>query len=342
MDNNRIGLQMRKNELEKEISSLEAEIGNYQLQQQYAKTKKEKKEYLSKENGYKEQVIVIQEELDNIESELNKLRRFKRDLFLENIDFLLAKKKFKLGALEADSGNRPGYLSRMKSGKSSSDPSIEFLMTASDELEVPLDMLVASKLTELSSTEEYILDFLRKVETDTKDDKLEWICETIVELEKLEVENDNQGYSVVLHPLYTVNEEKTESDYNEFPQYNSLFFKNCGVKPCDNGYHARLLPTDQWFYIMECVKDNDCIARKEKNFFEIYLVNYDRYGNAITKKICNTLEVSSPIKVMVETLIKGIRVSLSRVHIDKTVKDAIDAYMKGFSLLPDNDLLPFD
>lgn len=47
------------------------------------------------------------------------------DICLENIDFLLAQKDVKIGALETESGNHPGYLSRMKSGKSSSDPSID-------------------------------------------------------------------------------------------------------------------------------------------------------------------------------------------------------------------------
>ena len=49
----------------------------------------------------------------------------------------------------------------MKSGKSTSDPSIEFLMIASEQLEVPLDMLVSSKVSELTPTEEFILNFLK-------------------------------------------------------------------------------------------------------------------------------------------------------------------------------------
>ena len=68
----------------------------------------------------------------------------------------------------------------------------------------------------------------------------------------------------------------------------------------------------------------------------------DRFGNATTKKVCNTLDVSSPIKATINSMIKLIVVSLSHVHIEDTVKDAIDAYMKGIAPLPDDDILPFN
>ena len=344
MESNRVELQTRKNEIERQIESLQAEIGNCQLQQQSTKIKAEKITYMSKESECEKEIQVLQQELMNIEAELNKLKRFNRDICLENIDYLLAQKNIKLGALETDSGNRPGYLSRMKSGKSTSDPSIEFLMTASEQLDVPLDMLVSSRISDLTPTEQFILNFLKKVIQDTKDDKLSWERETVAELEKLEIYNDNQGYSSVSHPLYSVHEERTEDNYWEYPAYESLFFKNCGVKPCNNCYHAKLVPTDQWLYIMECEKGDERIAWRDERFFEFYMVSYDRYGNATTKKVCNTLDVSSPIRATVNSLIKLIIVSLSHVHIEDTVKDAIDAYMNG--IVPpsddDDDTLPFN
>lgn len=337
MGSNRVELQTRKNEIERLIDSLKAEIGNCQIQQQSTKIKAEKITYISKESECQEEITKLKQELADLNFELSKLKRFNRKVCLENIDYLLAQKDIKLGALETDSGNRPGYLSRMKSGKSTSDPSIEFLMTASEKLEVPLDMLVSSKVSELTPTEEFILNFLKKVIHDTKEDKLTWERESVAELENLEIYTNNQGYSEVSHPLYSVHEERTEDNYSEYPVYESLFFKSCGVKPCNNCYHARLVPTDQWLYIMECEK----IACREERFFEFYLVSYDRFGNAITKKICNTLDVSSPIRATINSLIKLIVVSLSHVHIEDTVKDAIDAYMKGIASLLDDDTLPF-
>jgi hypothetical protein len=54
------------------------------------------------------------------------------------------------------------------------------------------------------------------------------------------------------------------------------------------------------------------------------------------------LDVSSPIQATINSLIKLIIVSLSHVHIEDTVKNAIDEYMKGIAPTPDDDTLPFN
>ena len=47
MESNRVELQARKNEIERQIESLQAEIGNCQLQQQSTKIKAEKMQYIA-------------------------------------------------------------------------------------------------------------------------------------------------------------------------------------------------------------------------------------------------------------------------------------------------------
>lgn len=344
MEDDKNKLQERKAEIEERIAVLESESTQHRKQQQNTKIKAEKLEEMSEESKCNEEISALKEELSHIDYALASFKRFNRERCLENIDFLLAQKDVKLGALETESGNHPGYLSRMKSGKSSSDPSIEFLMTASEQLEVPLDMLVSSRLSEMSATEKFILDFLKKVVADTQEDKIDWVRETVAELEKLEVENDMQGYLSVSHPIFEVQEDRTEDEYHCYPVYNSLFYRNCGVKVCNNCYHSKLVPTDQWLYIMECSKGDERLVWKNDRFFEFYIVSYDRYGNATTKKVCNTLEVSSPVCATINTLVKSIITSMSRVHIEDDVKDAIDSYMKGIAPVSDddNDALPFN
>lgn len=210
MEDNKIKLQERKAEIEERISVLESEAAQHRKQQQGTKIKVEKLNEMSEESKCNEEISALKEELSHIEYTLASFKRFNRERCLENIDFLLAQKDVKLGALETESGNHPGYLSRMKSGKSSSDPSIEFLMTASEQLEVPLDMLVSSRLSEMSATEKFILDFFKKVIMDTQEDKIDWVRETVAELEKLEVVDDGQGYPSVNHPIlqYKKKEQK--------------------------------------------------------------------------------------------------------------------------------------
>lgn len=337
-------LQERILRLEEEVSSIEAAIATLDLQIENAILKADVVTFEHERDVYYKKLAEKKSELEKAQSQLTALKRFNRERCLNNVDMLLVQKNKKLGELETNSGNRPGYLSRMKSGKSSSDPNIEFLMTASDELEVPLDLLVGSNLADITPTEKFMLEFMKRLISDTNDDKLEWTRETLSELEKIEVTHDSFGNPEVAHPLYGIGEENTDTEHFEFSVYNSLFFKDCGVKPCGNGYHTTLVPNDQRIYIMECAKGDDRITWREKQFFEIYMVQYDYYGNATTKKICNTLEVSSPLVVTIDSLIKSIIVSTSHVHIDDSVRSAIDAYMNGRIIEDEesNEELPFN
>lgn len=87
-----------------------------------------------------------------------------------------------------------------------------------------MELLVSSDLTEMTSTEEFILKFLNKVIDNTKKDELRWTRETISQLEKLGIERDMNGYEEVNHPLYTVGGDGEGEEYYEFPVYDSLFF----------------------------------------------------------------------------------------------------------------------
>lgn len=286
-------------------------------------------------DSYNDELLSLKQELVCAKEELSQTKRFKREICLKNVDYLLAQQNKKLGELEEESGNYPGYLSRMKSGKSNSDPSIEFLMTAAEELNVPLELLVSSDLTEMTSTEEFIMKFLNKVIDNTKKDELRWTRETITELNKLEIETDMNGYEEVPHPLYIIGDSGEGEDYYEVPLYNSLFFHNCGVKPCGNGYNAILSGTDNTIYIMECGKGDDSLAWSKDRFYELYLVDSYAYGNDRVKKICNTIEARDTIVETVNSLVKNIISSLNRIHIDSDVKEILSAYIDGISMSND-------
>lgn len=334
--------QMKIADIENKIASVEAEMAHLDLESEASNLQVVKARNQGKKDELIKEMALLRQELIDAKAEHETTKRFKRQVCLNNVDYLLNKQNKKLGELEISSGNRPGYLSRMKSGKSNSDPSIEFLMTAAEELDVPLELLVSSDLTQMSATEEFIITFLRKLIEDTQKDELVWTRETPTELEKLEVDRDNNGYSCVGHPLYKVEEQHTDVEYFEFPTYNSLFFPNCGVKPCGNGYNAYLTGTNNHIYIMECGKGDDRLPWASDIFFEIYMVQVDRYSNTYTKKLCNTLEMSSPIVTIVNSLVKNIITSLNRVHIESDVRNVIDAYIKGLDIMDsDDEDLPF-
>lgn len=331
----RADIQRKIDKIEDRILFLKTEIKESNLQIENANVKAIAIEKQAEINSYRNELLSLEQELMYAKTELAQTKLFKREICLKNVDYLLAQQNKKLGELEEKSGNYPGYLSRMKSGKSSSDPSIEFLMTAAEELNVPLELLVSSDLTEMTSTEEFIMKFLNKVIDNTKKDELRWTRETITELNRQEIERDMDGYEVVPHPLYTIGESGEGVDYYEFPLYNSLFFHNCGVTPCGNGYNAILSGTDNTIYIMECGKGDDSLTWNKDRFYELYLVDSYAYGNCRVKKICNTIEARDIIVETVNSLVKNIISSLNRIHIDSDVKEILSAYIDGTNMSND-------
>lgn len=328
----RTDIQRKIDKIEDRIHFLETGIKELTFEIDNSTVKAMAIEKQAEIDSYNDELLSLKQELVCAKEELSQTKRFKREICLKNVDYLLAQQNKKLGELEEESGNYPGYLSRMKSGKSNSDPSIEFLMTAAEELNVPLELLVSSDLTEMTSTEEFIMKFLNKVIDNTKKDELRWTRETITELNKLEIERDMDGYEVVPHPLYTIGESGEGVDYYEFPLYNSLFFHNCGVTPCENGYNAILSGTDNTIYIMECGKGDESLTWSRDRFYELYLVNSDMYGNYRVKKLCNTIEARDTIVETVNSLVKNIISSLNRIHIDGDVKEILSAYIDGISM----------
>lgn len=324
-------------ELNAKIEEKKEDATVIQLQNETAKFKANKVLNEKEMKRLQQEIDSLQQQIDEAEKELRDLKRFKRELCIENIEYLLGQSNKKLGALEKESGNTPGYISRMKKGTSGADPSIEFLMTAAEEFCVPLEMLVSSKMSEMTATEKYILDFLRKVTDDTGLDNIVWKREMVQELEKLNVQYEYTNEPYVEHPLYVVEEGRLPDDsYVAIAKYNSLFFKGADVKPCGDCYHAKLFPTDRELYIMECERRGD---GKElfngRIYYELYIVT-----NGTASKLCNTEEVSAPIATMINTLNKTIKVAMTHVHIDDDVMDAIDSYMNGMKTCPEREI-PF-
>ncbi len=312
MELKRTDLVAKKAELEKKLALIEEKRNTIQLCRVSDDGKGEEK-LQEQERRLMDELNMLKQELAGVQGDIDHLKRFNRDLCFKNIDYLLAQSDVKLGALETESGNTPGYISRMRSGKSSSDPSIEFLMTASEVFKVPLELLVSAELSGLSATEKYMLDFLKKVTEDTQADKLNWKRETVAELENLEVHYDGEGDLYILHPLYKLKDERFEGLYEANPQYESKFFKECGVKPHGDVFYAQLLPTDEELYIVECDKGDERLTWKSDRFYELYIVETCAYNKCNTKPLCNTFDASPIIVAALTEMVKS--VLISRTHV---------------------------
>lgn len=324
--NNKIRLLEQCGDMEKRIASIEEEMATLDLKIEASKVETERLRMVEERTRLQEEHDKFASNLSQIKAEIAKFKHFDKARCFENLTYLLATRDKKLGDIERDSGNSPGYLSRMKSGKSNADPSIEFLMTAAEELDVSVDMLVNSEIREMSQTEIYLQGFLKKLIEDTRNDKLTWVCQRLSELEELEAQYDeyaDEPYSG--HPIYEVKPIPNGTNCPTLEvYYNSQFFKNCGVTPGGDCYYTDLASNGTVsLYLMSCKKGEDKIKWKKDSFWELYL---KELGSGV-HPLCNTMEICSPLEVMIESLLKEIRESVSHVHINENVKNAIDQYL---------------
>ena len=67
---------------------------------------------------------------------------FDKNRCLNNIYFLVKEKNLRIGDLEAGAGVSIGYISRLNKDDSKATPSIEFLVSIADKLDVTIDALI--------------------------------------------------------------------------------------------------------------------------------------------------------------------------------------------------------
>ena len=128
--------------------------------------------------------------LSQLESLLENRKNFNKALCFSNIRELLRQKPdVKIGQIEKEAGIRLGYMSRLEKEGNTSEPSMEFIVTAAKLLKVSIDTLISVDLTGLTPTEQYIISFFDKLKADTLQDRLDWNRETEFYLNSIETPN---------------------------------------------------------------------------------------------------------------------------------------------------------
>lgn len=106
-------------------------------------------------------------------------KRVNKFLLFANIRVLLKDSNIKIGQIEKEAGLQNGYTSRLEKLDNTTEPSIEFLVTASKLLKVSVDALISYDFHSLSETELYLLKVIDKFRLDTINNKLEWQTDSV-------------------------------------------------------------------------------------------------------------------------------------------------------------------
>lgn len=247
---------------------------------------------------------------------LNSDRKYfnKKRCFSNIRELLKQNSSVKIGQIERDAGIRLGYMSRLEKEGNTSDPSMEFVVSAALHLNVSLDTLVGFNLAGLTPHEQYLVKFFDKLKSDTMADKLDWNREKPDKLNDVCI---YQGESE--HPLFSF----LDTDYREGARcvfVSKSFGKNTSIK--DDCFNLRL-KNGTTLYLMNIEKATCKSNDPDANAIEAWIwVPYKNVSALVTSRD------ASPIARMVAELYQDVKAQMEHPKINKEAMSAIEAFMK--------------
>jgi len=281
-------------------------------------------EILSKYKEYGKEYSFWMDMLHELEQLLNEKKNFDKALCFSNIRELLRQHpEVKIGQIEKEAGVRLGYMSRLEKEGNTSEPSIEFIVSAAKLLKVSVDTIISVNLTGLTPTEQYIVNFFDKLKADTLADRLEWNKETPFNLNRLEA--DYNG--VIYHPLFSQETffEESETEYSN--EVTRIVFTS---KSFGHGTHIA----------------GDCFNLRLKNGTTLYLMDIEKSVHRVNDPTSFAKEAwvyvpgkggssllvatqdKTPVAPLLEELFSVVKDRMEHPQINNDVMYAIDSYMK--------------
>lgn len=266
---------------------------------------------------------------------LEKHKNFNKTLCFSNIrELLRLNPDVKIGQIEKEAGIRLGYMSRLEKEGNTSEPSVEFIVTAAKLLKVSLDTLVSVNLAGLTPTEQYIVKFFDKLKEDTIADKLNWNRQVAASLNNIE-----PGYNgEIWHPLFS-EETFWEENETEYPDHvTRIVFnsKTFGLHTviADDCFNLRL-KNGTILYLMDIEKSVHSVCDPNARAIEAWI--YVPYKGS---QVLITSQDQTSVAPLVVTLFETVRNQMKHPQINSDVMAAIDSFMKDD--WSDDGELPFN
>lgn len=247
---------------------------------------------------------------------------FNPQILFKNIDFLIKNENRKIGEVEKEAGVSAGYISRT-SKDGGGKPGIEFIMNIANVLHVSIDTLLNVDISSLTTTEQYLLSFLEKLEQDTRRDLLSW--ERFSATSLMNMSPDENGN--VPHPLFAYRTfyEVGESEYPEEV--------------------SRVVFSSHTFDVHTCIHD-DCYELQMKNGAQLHIMNISKSiyhlndPRAFAKEIWMSMPGEKPqylcsnyddskLANVIDHLYVAVKDNCKHPKIKKDFRDIIDSFMKG-------------
>jgi len=248
------------------------------------------------------------------------VKQFDKRKCFKNIRKLIDIKHKKLGDIERASGNAAGYLSRLEKEDNTTDPSVEFIVTAAKMLGVGVDELLYCEFRELSPDEDSLLKFLKKLRCNTRNGKLIWIRETYDDhIDFADWPADREPP----HLLYSIKSDSSGSteENNRRYSYCSRFYPNQVISVEGACFYTDINDEGDRVYMMDCID----ASPDSRPFCEVYHVDTQKEVHAV----CCTREYGKrdQILIAINVLYQQIEESMDELRLAKETREMIKAYL---------------
>lgn len=296
---------------EKEITSLRA---NYE----------ERNTRLMHEQAH---LTAMQAELRTLEDAINRNKLIDKNLLFQNIRELLKISEVKLGQIERAAGFQPGYMSRLEKPGNMTEPTAEFIATAAKMLNVPVDLLIYTRISEMTPTEYRIQMFFASLIQDTRKEKIIWDCEPVDYFSTKNIHHTDSDSSRTNHPLFKEHEtyDNDRNAVSEVLEYDSRFYPDREIFIVGNCYHAKLGGTDSSIYLMRCGEYEDPYQISKHEFYEVYFTDKDND----VKPVCCSDKCMNPLAETLNALYLEIGIAEKHATISSEAWSIMEDYFKS-------------
>ena len=268
------------------------------------------------------QIKALKREIADLNAVIARNKHFDKYLLFQNIRELMKGTEIKLGQIEKEAGCQPGYMSRLDKTDSATDPTAEFIVTASQLLGVSVDVLLNVTIKEMSPNELYMLRFLEKLIRDTIGEKLNWVKEPLYTLQDIYEDEDGRLWHPLFGSYQGVGVDSGGNTYETTQMYfpSDAFGRKTEI--AGDCYHLEL-KNNATLYFMYVTEEGSADDEEGKCAFELWM--YSKKGGA--SFLCSDHVGKQMITKLVFNLWVTIEQYMTRPHVSKDHKSIIDAFM---------------
>lgn len=255
-------------------------------------------------------------------------KNFDKYLLFSNIRELLKNSDVKIGEIEKQAGCYPGYMSRLDKKDNTTEPSVEFVMTAAKLLATSIDLITNCNLGVMNPTERYLADFFDQLIKETTDDQLDWTIRPAQWFE--DIPTDEEGDPI--HPLFGYDEYTEILGDRTVNHISGIIFR------------SNSFDTETWIP-EDCYEFN----LRSGNPATLYLMNVGQkfHDSGDSGERAKEIWIAAPngfpeflasnrgkteLASIVEKLFNTVRIQTKYPKLKPNVKNIIDAYLKGIPL----------